>query len=85
MWADLSDRLRRREPAIDVRKTFRKLDSEDVREAVKRVADVVQSKGISQPEAVQAAQPNTTPLKTQPRNPGTSAGKYGGGKADTSS
>ena len=46
---------------------------------------MVQSKGISQSDVVPAAQPNTTPLKTQPRNPGTKAGKYGDGKADTSS
>ena len=43
---------------------------------------MVQSKGTLQPEAVQAAQPNTTPPKTQ--KPGGKAGKHGGGKADMS-
>ena len=69
LWDDLSDRLRRREPDMDVRKMFKTVDNNQVLEAVSKVAEKVLAKTEKQ-----------TPTAT--RTPGSTGGKgkfgYGG-------
>ena len=75
LWTDLSDRLKRREPDVEVQKTFLKLDPTQVTAAVQKVSDRNQSKDKnSQPDSAQQAK-TTTKVPT-----GGKGGKYGGGK-----
>ena len=70
-WADLSDRLRRREPDMDVAKLFRTVDNNEVQDAVDRVSEQAQSKVKAQP---------TTTTPSTPAGKGTKGGKdhFGG-------
>ena len=76
LWTDLSDRLKRREPDVEVQKTFRKLDHTHVTAAVQKVATQTQAKQtLTQSDSAQPAK-TPKPLKTA----GGKGSKYGGGK-----
>ena len=74
MWTDLSGRLKRREPDVEVKKTFLKLDPTRVTAAVQKVSKRNPSKDKStQPDSAQ-------PAKTTRAPTGGKGGKYGGEK-----
>ena len=63
LWTDLSDRLKRREPDVEVKKTFLKLDPTQVTPPVQKVSERNRSKDkITQPDSAQ-------PAKTTARTP----------------
>ena len=80
LWTDLSDRLKRREPDVEVHKTFRKLDHTHVTAAVQKVATQTQAKQT--PRQSDSARPAKIPK--QLKAAGGKGSKYGGGKADAS-